>query len=773
MYKKYLKDNTCFIVPSSIKREILLYISLNKIFLDISFYTIEELKKHVFFDYDEKTVYSLCKEYDLKHDDALLLINNMYYINSDKHIDNIKISKLKEMKDFLDKQELLYYNENFLSYINNKNIVTIYDKTSFINEMIFNKLNNVIYISNEIKQKKDVYEFSFIEDEVEYVAHNIATLISNGTDINKIKLVNVAKEYINIVQKIFSFYGLPIKLNKKVSMYDLKIVKIFIEFLKENSVKDSLNLFKEKYDLNIEENLNIYNKIIQVMNKYYFINDYKKDLDFIINGFKNSYIREYNFKNYIECLDVEEMFSNDNYYFFIGFNSYFPKFYKDEDYLSDDLKVNLGFCASTEINKNIKRFYIDKIKSTNNLTITYKLKDFFNSYLVSSLIDDISEKAIKNPKFNNKISYSNKFDQIKLTKYLDEFYKFSYKNDNLADLYNKYGTDRYDSYDNSFTGIDNNQYMSIKNNKLNLSYSSLDEFYKCSFRYYLNNLLNETSDTFAIFIGNVYHEVLSKIYDSNFDFEKIYSESIAHRELNDKEEVLLIKLKEELKQNIVLLQEQLKNSDFKRTVCEDKIEIKIKSKASVILKGFIDKIMISKDNKYAYVVDYKTGKPKIDFDNLKDGLNMQLAIYMYLMNKSKDYADVFLVGCYLQKILDDDVTKDELKLEGYTYNDLNTIKLIDNCYSNKSFISGIKVKKDGSLTDNKKLFDTDYYNEVINIVEQKIEEAINSITNADFKINPKIVKGENVSCRFCNYKDICYKKYKDSIIISQAGDDDE
>lgn len=772
MYKKYLKDNTCFIVPASIKKEILSYISSNKLLLNVSFYTMNELKKNIFFDYDEKTIYSLAKLYNLKYDDAVLMIQNIYYLNNSFN-DDFKIKQLKEMKDYLEKNYLLFHNENFLPFLKNKNIVTTYGKTSFFNEKILNLFDNVIYLNKINKSKKNIYEFNFVEDEIDYVAHKIADLIDNGIDINKIKLVNVSNEYAGIIEKIFLLYNLPVNLKKRTSLYDLNIIKNFIEILKNNSLNDSLILFKEKYDLNISTNLDIYNKIIEVMNKYYFLSDYSKDIEFVIKGFKNTFIKEKSRNNVIECIAVEEIFDDENFYFLIGFNNHFPSFYKDEDYISDTTKVKLEFKTSSLINKYIKEYYICKINNTKNIFISYKLKDYFNSYLVSTLVDEINGDVIKNPNLDNMFSYSKKFDQIKLSKYLDEFYKFSYVNKNLGILYNTYGKDRYDSYDNSFKGINDNKYMLMKNNNVSLSYSSLDEFYKCSFRYYLNNILNENEDTFAIYVGNLYHQILSKIYEDDFNFETIYNECLKEREISNKEAILLIKLKEELKKNICLLHEQLKNSNFKKAICEKKIEIKLKSKVSVILKGFIDKIMISEDGKYGYVVDYKTGKPKIDFENLKDGLNMQLAIYMYLMNKSKDYADVFLVGCYLQKILDDDINKEELKLDGYTYNDLNAIKLIDNNCYDKSFISGIKVKKNGSLSDNKKLFDSAYYEEILFTVEQKIEEAINCITAADFKINPKVIKGENISCKFCNYKDICYRKYKDSIIISQAGDENE
>ena len=67
---------------------------------------------------------------------------------------------------------------------------------------------------------------------------------------------------------------------------------------------------------------------------------------------------------------------------------------------------------------------------------------------------------------------------------------------------------------------------------------------------------------------------------------------------------------------------------------------------------------------------------------------------------TKDYADIFLVGCYLQRILSDDLNKEELKLDGYTFNNLENIKMIDHNVYEKSFIGGLKVKKNGELKKN-------------------------------------------------------------------------
>ena len=58
------------------------------------------------------------------------------------------------------------------------------------------------------------------------------------------------------------------------------------------------------------------------------------------------------------------------------------------------------------------------------------------------------------------------------------------------------------------------------NNKLLLSYTALDNYYKCKFKYYLNNILkiNIIKDDFAILIGNVCHYVLLHMDDIDFNF---------------------------------------------------------------------------------------------------------------------------------------------------------------------------------------------------------------------------------------------------------------
>ena len=42
------------------------------------------------------------------------------------------------------------------------------------------------------------------------------------------------------------------------------------------------------------------------------------------------------------------------------------------------------------------------------------------------------------------------------------------------------------------------------------------------------------------------------------------------------------------------------------------------------------------------------------------------------------------------------------------------------------------------------------------LVDKKIDNARDMILDADFEIDPKVMKFKNISCEYCKFKDICY-----------------
>ena len=301
-----LEDNRVYIVPENIKKELLLELTNKKLLIDIKFFSLKEFINNLTFTYDEKAIYYLMKNYNYKYDNAKTILDNLYYINEET-FNNSKLNELKKIKEEI--KDLLIYNEYFYDYIKTRKIYIYgYD---FINEYDLKLLKDLDYeiIEKKVKDyKHDIYEFNNIFDEVVFVSSKIRELIDQGIDINKIKLINVPSEYTFILKQVFNMLNLNINTNKE-SIYSTKIVQ---DFLKDIDTLPEINS-------NDEDNLYIYNKIIDTLNKYNF--DMDKDIkkDILTSEFKSIKTNRALYENEIEIKNINNI-KDDEYAFLLGFN---------------------------------------------------------------------------------------------------------------------------------------------------------------------------------------------------------------------------------------------------------------------------------------------------------------------------------------------------------------------------------------------------------------------------------------------------------------------
>lgn len=758
-----IKNNSILIIPNNIKNKTIE--EINKKNLNIKIITLDELIKKYTFDYNEKTIYHLMKKENIKYEIALNYIKNIYYIEN-KNYNNIKLDKLVEIKNYLEENNLLIYDKLFKEYIKNKTIY-IYDNIiTKYEEKIINEIKNIAEIiiikktyNNNTPQ---IHEFNRIEEEVEFIAHNICNLINNGTNINKIKIVNLKDEYINEIKKTFKIYNIPIELNKK-NIYGTKLVQEFIKNYKEN-INETLDYIKEKYNIEKETNKNIYNKIIDILNKYTWCDNYLEIKELIINKLKNTNIKT-KINNKIEIVELEEI--TDEYTFIIGFNQgNIPKIYKDEDYIDDNTKKQLKINTSIENNIIEKEKTIKNIKNIKNCIITYKLKTPFQTFYPSSIIEELNTEIIKEHNYNN-ITYSEKNDKIKLTKKLDNLIKYNIKDKELETLYENYEIP-YNTYDNKYTKIDKENLLEYINNKLLLSYSSMDNYYHCAFKYYINNILklNPYEETIHTKIGSLFHYVLEKSLKNNEDYKKYWDEYINTLTLTNKEKFLINNLEETCKFTVETIKKQLEYTELKETKYEEKIYINKNTK--ITFMGIIDKIMYKEENEETLValVDYKTGNTNIDLNKTIYGLSMQLPIYLYLA-KNSSLKNVKIAGFYLQNIINKNNDENNLKLNGYSNSNKDILNEFDNSYENSNMIKSMRTKADGDFYSYSKTLNEIEMNNLIKLVDKKIEEAGNNILEAKFDINPKKIEGINIGCEYCTFKDICFKKEQDIVYLKE------
>jgi len=740
------------IVITSDKKRVLKYLTDNKKILNLRIMSLNEFRDKYFGTYDERAIYYLIKKYNYKYDVAKLYLDNYLFI------DDLK----KELED----NDLIIKDNFFLSSI--KRIVTININVDDYLKKEINKYENINLIDRDKNYVHPVYEFNTLEDEVDFVCQSILKLLKD-VSINKIFLVNVNEEYLVTLKRLFKFYNIPINLNIKNSIYSMIEVKNFINELKLNK-----NI---ELALNKIENDNIHNIIINICNKYAFSSLDDTMIYLLEEEIKKASLNDVKLSNAVNVCDIDEI-NEDDYYFILGFNQdSIPKVYKDEDYLSDIKKQEYGILTS-----NLKNIYEkEKIKkiisNTKNLVISYKLKSIKEDYYKSPLIDEMNLE-IKKENIDN-YNYSNLYNKIVLSKKLDKLIKFNEIDNDLSLLYSNYKNIPYLTYNNNYKDIEKELFLKYIKENLLLSYSSIDNYYRCGFRYYLSNVLklNKNEETFMTYIGNLFHYILSKAFIDNFDFELEFNNYIKDKEFNNKEQFFLNKLKSDLIFTIDTIKKQENYTDLTNSLYEQKIYIKKDKNIKVTFMGIIDKLKYKQyeDNTVVAIIDYKTGNPDIDLNNLNYGVSMQLPIYLYLASNSS-LKNVTVAGFYLQKVIHSKLNyqeknyNDELeklyRLEGYSNSDTDILSKFDKGYTDSNVIKAMKTSSKG-FYHYAKVLDNDQINKIINTVDKKIDDAINDILNVRFDINPKRIGLNLKGCEYCKFKDICYMKEENIVNLKE------
>ena len=745
---------------------------INKL-LNIKIITLSELKKNYIYDYDYKSVLYVSNKYNYIPSIARKYIENTYYINNEYK--SRKIELLTKIKNDLEENNLLIKNNLYRKFLNNKDIV-LYN-LKYVDKYYLNIIeelsstNNIITYNEEKETSvKKIYRCNNSEEEISFVCSKICELIKSGIDINNIKLTNVKSDYTYIIRKTFKLFNIPINIKSDESIKSTMIVKKFKELYNEN-ISEVMDKISELITNNYEKD--IYKSILNVVNKYSDSN-YMDVKEILFDDIDNIKIKRDELKNAVNIIDFKsDLISDNDYVFLINFNEgIIPINHKDEDYLNDIEKNNLGIDTSFTLNEKETNEVIETIKTTNNLILTYSEYNQNNKIYVSSAYSsDILEEEKVNLNFNN----SNNYNKLRLLSEKDDNNKYGTLSSDLLTLSTHYKDEPYLTYNNKYKKISNNKLKNYLNKGLTLSYSSMNTFYQCSFRYYLDNILrvNKYEERFDAVLGSIFHDILSECfinddYDVILNYEKLISESTYP--FNKSEKFFLENLKNELLLIIDTIKEQLKYTLLKQSMYEKEIKIDISSDVKVTFKGFVDKILYDEFNgeKIVVIIDYKTGNPLLNINNSIYGLDMQLPVYIYLIKN--EIKNVRIGGFYLQKILSNvsniQKRKESLKLQGYSNEDIDILEKVDSSYENSCVIKSLRTTQNGFYSYSK-IINDEQIDTLYNIVESKVKEARDKILNTEFDINPKEMDDKNIGCKFCKYKDICYMTSSDIVKLKK------
>ena len=748
-------DNSIYVVPNSLKLKLLDLLSKDRNIYNITFISLEELEKHYFFDIKEEALLYLLDKTNENIDVLKLMLKNLYKIDITKEYRETKLNNLKNLYFDLKDNNYLIFDKGYSDYLLTKNIFILgYGMLEPYQKDMLDSINtNYIDITSSISIDT-VYKYHSMKDEIISTALKIRELNTKGISYNKIFLAGVDNSYNFLLKTIFSMFDIPLYLKSTNKITSIISVKEYLKDKDINHIKD--NSLKAKIT-KINDDLT-YAKD----SKYYDILLKEKLENTTLDN--NELIESVKVLN--ESLEIPYLVSDDEYLFVLGFNqNYLPKIYKDEEYLSDNLKRTCNLNTSTIKNKLSKDNLIKVLGTIENLTMSYKLTSLTGEYAKSSLLNEFNLKEVDNLHYN--YNYSKDFNNYRVSNVLDTYYKYHEKDKDFDFLTTNIDSSKYSSFDHKFKGI--NRPIT----PYSLSYSSIDDLAKCPFKYYLKYILKLDSfeESFSTKIGNIFHSVLKDSYNNNFSFEESLNKALKDNTLDSRETVLFKRLEKELKIIVDYNKEIEKRSFLTEFYGEKRLEIPLSNHAT--LKGFIDKILFKPfhDKTYYAVFDYKTGSATLNLDYLSEGLYLQLPLYIYLINKSNLFNNPTFVGFFYQYLLQNYKDSEEqlknLKLVGYTTDDKIVLSYLDEDYETDSFVKGLSIKKDGELSSRSKVLSDSEVEDIMNSIHKALDKSLKIIDNNDFAIAPKIINNKNISCEFCPFKEVCFVSASDYVYLDK------
>ena len=182
--------------------------------------TLEEVKKRIYFDYNEEAILYIMNKYNVKSNIARIYLDNIYYI-FDGGIDGKKSSFLETLKSELLSNNLLIIDDYFSLFFNRKFVVYGYSYINKFYRKMLGKIPNYEVLSGDDFSNGgfEVSQFNNINDEVNFVFKEICRLLDGGVSLNNIKLVGIDEAYEKELVKLSSFYNVPIVFNNKASIY--------------------------------------------------------------------------------------------------------------------------------------------------------------------------------------------------------------------------------------------------------------------------------------------------------------------------------------------------------------------------------------------------------------------------------------------------------------------------------------------------------------------------------------------------------------------------
>lgn len=350
--------------------------------------------------------------------------------------------------------------------------------------------------------------------------------------------------------------------------------------------------------------------------------------------------------------------------------------------------------------------------------------------------------------------------------------------------------------------------------RISLTQSRLEKYVLCGFDYYCSYVLGLRESRRTVFqandIGSFIHYILESFLKEITQDDKL-NLTLTDDEINEilKKSVSnylfsllgedyaisnrtkhlftrLNKLSFLIAKNLI---DEFKESDFVPSYFELKfgmgedgfkaLEFTLKDGSVITIRGIADRVDVYKNdgNAYIRVVDYKTGTKVFSFEELKDGLNTQLLIYLFSICKAQSEETKTELGCApngnvipagiqyvssnvpsvsIEKFCETEeiekTIQNKFSRSGLISSNPDIINALNHNHDSK-FITSVKQEADGSFSG-KSLVPDERFEEIYGMLSETIIQIAESMKGGKANAIP-FKTGEKGPCRYCKMSSIC------------------
>lgn len=631
-------------------------------------------------------------------------------------------------------------------------------------------------------------------DEITALAENIAAeILIQKVSPENIKVHVSNDSYETLISLIFPRYHIPFHLERNTPLWELPITQEIILMIedKNESPKTIIDNIYERLTMMAQSPLKktIAIKISNVLERY-LRTDVAIDAlrNIIEHEFKKTSIRLPRKENAVIVTHLEDAYLNkEDRVYLCGVNEgYFPKKISTASIIEDEMASAIGF--ETVAEKSTQKTYEAQalLEHPQVRMVSYSDKSFTEEKIASGLIENYKKNGRlfeENPVLSElHFSYENDF--IDAGKRIESVLIYGHEDPLISKTiasvergYKKY-PDRFKHKDSS---ISKDLVDRLLLNINRTSYSKMDDFFKCEFRFLLRHLLNveeRSNNRFSRFIGSFFHEALSLIETLPLDRQERYSvyqslvnklESKETDPLSYEEQFYARNLFPHLDEFIEHVKSFHAQSEFNIFDLERRYEVPLKGQKITKMVGIVDKIM-SYQNHFA-IIDYKSSDRTMNIKHLEKGLNSQLPFYMNVVRENTPELDTpialyyhpFSMNVYKDskslKIANQQ--KADWQMQGYIEPEFAS--LFDPSHVTGGYIKNLKrLKNSEEFSKSANLLSIQDLSALGQFIKNKVNDAILHIESGQFKINPKGSHlDDSESCQYCKFKDICYRNKSD------------